>query len=122
LPVLLEVGDISAVGHCHATRFPDFFDHGLRRRQRTAGAVACATEIVDDDFRAAACKPKRVRAAKTIARAGDDRDASIKPDCHEASSRIRFSNDARARLGLSTKTIRSLISRGLPGQARQLVR
>src|SRR4029077_18455819 len=68
---LREVGEIGAVGHCHAARLADLLDHRLRRRQRTSGAVACATEIVDDDLRAAARQPERVRAAKTIARAGD---------------------------------------------------
>jgi hypothetical protein len=31
-----------------------------------------------------------MRAAKTIARAGDDCDASVKPDCHTKDSRIWF--------------------------------
>src|SRR5436190_18756275 len=52
----------------------------------TAGAVAGATEIVDDDLRAAAGQPQRMRASKTIARAGNDSDASVKPDCHDCSS------------------------------------
>jgi len=43
-----------------------------------AGAVAPDAEIVDHDFGAAACQPQRMRPSKTIARAGDDGDASVK--------------------------------------------
>jgi hypothetical protein len=80
---LLEVGHIGAIGHCHAARFSDFLDHGFGRRERTAAAVARAAKIVHDDFRAPACEAMRMRAAKTIARAGHDGDASVKPDCHD---------------------------------------
>ncbi len=83
---LFEIGNVSAIGHRHATRFADFFDHGLRGRQRAAGAVARTAEIIDHDLGAAVCQPQRMRAAKTIARAGDDSDASVKPDCHECIS------------------------------------
>ena len=38
--------------------------------------------IIDYDLGAATCQPKRMRAAKTIARTRDDSDASIEPDCH----------------------------------------
>ena len=81
-PDLLEVRDIGAVGHRHAAGFADFLDHGFRGRQRPARAVAGATEIIDDDLCAAACQPDCMRAPETIARAGDDGDASVKPDCH----------------------------------------
>ena len=83
---LLEVRDIGAVGHRLAAGFADFLDHGFGRGQRSAGAVARAAEIIDHDFGAAARQPQRMRASKTIARAGDDGDASVKPDCHESDS------------------------------------
>ncbi len=83
---LLEVRDIGAVGHGNAAGLANFLDHGFGRRQRSAAAVARAAEIVDHDLGAAARQPQRMRAAKAIARAGDDRDASIKPDCHECRS------------------------------------
>ena len=83
---LLEIGNIGAIGHRHATGFANFLDDVFRRGQRTAAAVAGAAEIVDDDLRAAAGQPQRMRAPKTIARAGDDSDASVKPDCHDCSS------------------------------------
>ena len=79
---LLEIRDVGAVGHRDAAGFADFLDHGFRRRQRSAGAVARAAEIIDDDFGAAARQSQRMRPSKTIARAGDDGDASVKPDCH----------------------------------------
>ena len=79
---LLEVRDIGAVGHRYATRFSDFLDHRFRRVERSAGAVARAAEIIDDDLCAAARQSQRMRASKTIARAGNDGDASVKPDCH----------------------------------------
>jgi hypothetical protein len=37
-----------------------------------------------------------MRPSKTIARAGHDGDASVKPDCHDFSSRVWFSRHARA--------------------------
>ena len=79
---LLEIGDVGAVGDRGAAGFADFLDHGLGRRQRAAGAVARAAEIIDHDFGAAAGQPQRMRPSQTIARAGDDSDASVKPDCH----------------------------------------
>ena len=79
---LLEIRDVGAIGHRRAAGLADFLDHGLGRRQRTAGAVARAAEIVDHDLGAAARQPQRMRAPKTIARAGHDGDASVKPDCH----------------------------------------
>src|SRR4030088_22235 len=54
--------------------------------QQSAGAVAGAAEIIDDDPCPAARQPQCVRASKAIARAGDDSDASVKPDCHDCSS------------------------------------
>ena len=85
---LLEVRDIGAVGHRRAAGFADFLDHGFGRRQRAAGAVARAAEIVDHHLGAAARQPQRMRPSQTIARAGDDGDASVKPDCHEWNSRF----------------------------------
>ena len=41
-----------------------------------------AAEIVDHNLGAAARQSQRMRASKTIARAGHDGDASVKPDCH----------------------------------------
>ncbi len=79
---LLEIRDVGAVGHRRAAGFSDFLDHGFGRGQRSAGAVAGAAEIIDHDLGAAARQPQRMRASKTIARAGDDGDASVKPDCH----------------------------------------
>jgi hypothetical protein len=38
----------------------------LRRRERAAGAVARAAEIIDDDLRAAARQPEGMRAAQTV--------------------------------------------------------
>jgi hypothetical protein len=87
---LLEIGDVGAVGHGDAARFTDLLDHGFRRRQRTAAAIARAAEIVDHDFGAAARQSQRMRAPQTIARAGDDGDASVEPDCHECSSCFFF--------------------------------
>ena len=83
---LLEIRDVGAIGHRDAAGLADFLDHGFRRGQRTAGAVAGAAEIVDHDLGAAAGQPQRMRPSKTIARAGDDGDASVKPDCHDCSS------------------------------------
>ncbi len=80
---LLEIGDVGAVGHRHPAGLLDFLDHALGRGQRPAAAVAGAAEIIDHDLRAAARQPQRMRASKTIARAGHDSDASVKPDCHE---------------------------------------
>ena len=79
---LLEIRDVGAVGHRGAAGFADFLDHGFGRRQRSAAAVARAAEIVDHDLCAAARQPQRMRASETVARAGDDGDASVKPDCH----------------------------------------
>ena len=79
---LLVIRDVGSVGHRLAAGLPDFLDHGFGRRQRTAAAVTRAAEIVDHDFGAAARQSQRVRASKPIARAGDDGDASVKPDCH----------------------------------------
>jgi hypothetical protein len=79
---LLEIRDVGAVGHRQTTSLSDLLDHGFRRGQRSAAAVAGAAEIIDHDFRAAARQPQRMRPSKPIARAGDDGDASVKPDCH----------------------------------------
>src|SRR4029077_21076913 len=71
-----------AIDHRGAAGLPDFLDHGFGRRQRAAGAVARAAEIIDHDLGPAARQPQRMRAPETIARAGHDGDASVKPDCH----------------------------------------
>ena len=83
---LLEIRDIGAVRHRHATRGADFLDHAFGRSERAAATVAGTAEVVDDDLCAAARQTQRVRASKTIARAGHDSDASVKPDCHDCSS------------------------------------
>ncbi|MBB4381977.1 hypothetical protein GGD61_006668 [Bradyrhizobium sp. SBR1B] len=80
---LLEIGDVGAIRHRGAAGLADFLDHGLGRRQRATGAVTRAAEIVDHDLGAAAGQSQRMRLAETIARAGDDGDASVEPDCHE---------------------------------------
>ena len=85
-PDLLIVRDIGAVGHRLAAGFADFLDYRFSRGQRSAGAVTGTAEIVDDDLGTAARQPQRVCAPKTIARAGDDGDAAVKPDCHDCSS------------------------------------
>jgi hypothetical protein len=79
---LLVVRDIRAVGHRGAAGLADFLDHGFRRGQRPAGAVAGAAEIIDHDLGAAARQSQRMRPSEAIARAGHDGDASVKPDCH----------------------------------------
>jgi hypothetical protein len=79
---LLVVRDIGAVGHCLAAGLFDFLDHGFGRRQRAAAAVTRAAEIVDHDFGAASRQTQRMRASKTVARAGDDGDASVESDGH----------------------------------------
>ena len=55
----------------------------LRRGQRPAGAVAGAAEIIDHDLCAPARQSQRMGAPETIARAGNDSDAAVKPDCHD---------------------------------------
>jgi hypothetical protein len=89
---LPEVRHVGAVGDCHAADFANFLDHGFRRGQRSAAAIARAAEIVDDDLGAKARQPKRMRAPETIARAGDDGDAAVKSDCHDCSSRFSRSS------------------------------
>jgi len=48
----------------------------LRPASAIPGAVACAAEFIDHDLGAAAGQPQRMRPSQTIARAGDDSDAS----------------------------------------------
>jgi hypothetical protein len=95
----------------------------LRRRQRTAGSVTRAAKIIDDDLRATACEPKCVGTAKTVTRAGDDRHASIKPDCHDFESLWFFFLSCPDLIGLDPGIHQNehifLISDELPGQARQ---
>src|SRR5258708_23966241 len=67
---LSELRDVGAVGHRRAAGLADFLDHGFRGRERTAGAVPRAAEIVDHELWAAACEPQRIRPSKTLARAG----------------------------------------------------
>ena len=116
---LLEIGNVGAVGHRRAASFADFLDHGFRRRQRSASAVARAAEIIDHDLGAAARQPQRMRAPETIARAGDDGDASVKPDFHELCSRIAALVMPVLDPGIHPKRPAFLSSEGLPGQARQ---
>jgi hypothetical protein len=59
-----------------------------------------------------------MRAPETIARAGHDGDASVKPDCHELFSRISF----LVMPGLTRASIKNemlFTSDGSPGQARR---
>ncbi len=50
---LIEIGNVGAVSHRDAAGFSNLLDHGLSRRQRTAGAVPPAAEIVDHELGAA---------------------------------------------------------------------
>src|SRR3546814_17780316 len=59
------------------TRAFDFRDHGLRRRGRTAAAVACAAEIIDDQPGTARRECQRMLATEAIAGTGDDGDAIL---------------------------------------------
>src|SRR3546814_7637780 len=59
------------------TRRFDFRDHCLRRRGRTAAAVACAAEIIDDQPGTARRECQRMLATEAIAGTGDDGDAIL---------------------------------------------
>ena len=71
---LLEIGDVSGVGH----RDPAAGANLLHDPQRILRWGAASAEIIDDDFRAARRQSQRVGASEAGACAGDDRDPAMK--------------------------------------------
>ena len=76
---LLEIGDVGGIGDRSAARGADFL-HDL---QRVLGRRAVSPQVVDDDLSAARRKAERMRAPEPRARAGDNGDPAVKPDCHD---------------------------------------
>ena len=78
----IKVGDGRAIGNRLAAGRNDLVDHGLRRADGAAGAVARTAQVIHHHFRAARGQCQRVLLAQPATGSGDDGDATLEIQTH----------------------------------------
>src|SRR5690606_26334838 len=79
LPV---VSDVCAIRHRLPALIDNLFDNGIGGVARGTRAIACRTQVINNDASAAACELQRMRPAQSVAGAGYDYHPVVEAYCH----------------------------------------